>query len=212
MTQGDRRTIAATAGLLLALALVPLFARGYVLSIAILVLQYAYLGQSWNILAGFGGQFSFGHAVFFGTGAYAMGVLQVKFGWSAWPALGVALAAGASVGAFIGELLEPDPQVLRHRVDLVFPHAIDRRAEPVVLAIVHIANRSGQPLRVPAANSALNNLLFRGNSFANRVADQPLFVIRAGAEKFTHSILLIERVELSFQEAKPPCPLYSTAV
>ena len=39
-----------------------------------------------------------------------------------------------------------------------------------------LAYRSGQPLRVPAANSTLNNLLFRGNSFANRVADQPLFL------------------------------------
>ena len=90
---------------LLVLAPLPLVLKsGYLLNAAILTLYAALLGQSWNILAGFGGQFSFGHAVFFGTGAYAMGVLQVKFGWSAWPALGVALAAGASVGAFIGAL------------------------------------------------------------------------------------------------------------
>ncbi len=39
-----------------------------------------------------------------------------------------------------------------------------------------LAYRSGQPLRVPAANSNLNGLLFRGNSYANRVSGQPLFL------------------------------------
>ncbi len=57
-----------------------------------MTLYAALLGQAWNILGGFGGQFSFGHAVFFGTGAYAMAVLQVKFGWNAWAALPVAVA------------------------------------------------------------------------------------------------------------------------
>ena len=35
-----------------------------------MVLYAAFIGQSWNMLGGFGGQFSFGHALFFGTGAY----------------------------------------------------------------------------------------------------------------------------------------------
>jgi branched-chain amino acid transport system permease protein len=42
--------------------------------------------------------------VFFGTGAYAMAVLQVKLGINAWAALPVALLAGAAVGVFIGAL------------------------------------------------------------------------------------------------------------
>jgi len=42
--------------------------------------------------------------VFFGTGAYAAAVLQVKFGWNAWAALPAAIALGAAVGAFIGAL------------------------------------------------------------------------------------------------------------
>ena len=37
-----------------------------------MALYAALLAQAWNILGGFGGQFSFGHALFFGTGAYAM--------------------------------------------------------------------------------------------------------------------------------------------
>lgn len=88
-----------------AVALLPLFvASGYALNAIIMTLYAALLAQSWNILAGFGGQFSFGHAVFFGSGAYAMAVLQVKLGWNAWPALAVALALGAAVGAFVGWL------------------------------------------------------------------------------------------------------------
>ena len=88
-----------------AVAALPLFVTsGYALNAIILTLYAALLGQAWNILAGFGGQFSFGHAAFFGTGAYAMAVLQVKFGWNAWAALPAALAAGALVGALIGVL------------------------------------------------------------------------------------------------------------
>lgn len=76
----------------------------FALNAVIMVLYAALLGQAWNILAGFGGQFSFGHAVFFGTGAYAAAVLQVRFGWNAWATLPAAIALGALVGAFIGLL------------------------------------------------------------------------------------------------------------
>jgi len=67
-----------------------------------MALFFALLGQSWNVLGGFGGQISFGHAVFFGTGAYMSAVLQVKFGIDAWTSAAVAVGAGALVGAFIG--------------------------------------------------------------------------------------------------------------
>jgi branched-chain amino acid transport system permease protein len=89
----------------LAVALLPVFVTsGVVLNTAIMMLYTALLGLSWNILAGFGGQFSFGHAVFFGTGAYAAAVLQAKLGWNAWATLPAALLLGAGVGAFIGAL------------------------------------------------------------------------------------------------------------
>src|SRR3954464_9379170 len=77
---------------------------GSVLNLVVMILYATLLGQAWNILAGFGGQFSFGHAVFFGTGAYAAAVLQTHLGWNAWATLPAALALGAAVGAFIGAL------------------------------------------------------------------------------------------------------------
>lgn len=99
------RQLAAIAAFAAAVALIPaMTSSGVVLNVAIMTLYAALLGQAWNILAGFGGQFSFGHAVFFGTGAYAAAVLQARFGWNAWAALPAALALGAAVGGFIGAL------------------------------------------------------------------------------------------------------------
>jgi branched-chain amino acid transport system permease protein len=99
------RGLAGIAVFAVAVALVPAFVTsGYTLNAIIMTLYAALLAQAWNILGGFGGQFSFGHAVFFGTGAYAMAVLQVKFGWNAWAALPAALALGGAMGALTGAL------------------------------------------------------------------------------------------------------------
>ena len=94
------------AGLVLAaLATIPfVFNSNQALNFAAFVLVIALAAQGWNLLAGFGGQFSFGHAAFFGTGAYAMALLQMRFGLNAWLALPVAIALGGLVGAFIGYL------------------------------------------------------------------------------------------------------------
>jgi len=91
--------------LVVVVALLPLFvSSGFAINFVIMVLYATLLGQAWNILGGFGGQFSFGHAVFFGTGAYAMSVLQVKFGLNAWLALPCAVVLGGLVGTGIGAL------------------------------------------------------------------------------------------------------------
>lgn len=60
--------------------------------------------QGWNLLAGYGGQFSFGHAAFFGAGAYGNAILQTRYGINAYAAMLVATAIGAAVGAVIGYL------------------------------------------------------------------------------------------------------------
>jgi branched-chain amino acid transport system permease protein len=70
----------------------------------VLALLVALAGQGWNILGGYGGQFSFGHAAFFGTGAYGTAILQQRFGVNAYVAFAAAAGAGAAVGAIIGFL------------------------------------------------------------------------------------------------------------
>jgi branched-chain amino acid transport system permease protein len=64
----------------------------------------AVLGQGWNVLGGYGGQYSFGHALFFGTAAYVQALLQFKLGWSPWLTMWLALTAAVAVAAFVGLL------------------------------------------------------------------------------------------------------------
>jgi branched-chain amino acid transport system permease protein len=99
------RELAAIGAFALAAALLPAFvSSGFALNLAIMVLYSTLLGQAWNLLAGFGGQYSFGHALFFGTGAYASAALQIHLGLNAWLALPVAIACGAGAGALVGAL------------------------------------------------------------------------------------------------------------
>jgi branched-chain amino acid transport system permease protein len=73
-----------------------------VLNFMVMVLLIALVGQGWNLLGGYAGQYSFGHAAFFGTGAYVTAIVQMRYGINAWIGLGVGIAAGALVGAAIG--------------------------------------------------------------------------------------------------------------
>src|SRR3954469_14128381 len=87
------------------LALVPIVTTSnVVLNFLVMALLIALVGQGWNLLGGYGGQYSFGHAAFFGTGAYATAILQMRYGINAWLGFGIGIAAGALVGAVIGAL------------------------------------------------------------------------------------------------------------
>ena len=77
------------------LALAPLgISSKFYLDILTLIFFTAYIGQSWNILGGYAGQFSFGGVMFFGTGAYASSILVTAFGVPAIIGLFVAILAG----------------------------------------------------------------------------------------------------------------------
>jgi branched-chain amino acid transport system permease protein len=70
------------------------------LAVAMRVVIFALMGIGWNMMSGFGGMFSFGHAAYFGIGAYVTAVLLIDFGISPWIGLiaGMLVAAGAGVG------------------------------------------------------------------------------------------------------------------
>ncbi len=78
---------------------------GVSLNFIMMALYATLLAQAWNLLGGFGGQFSFGHAVFFGTGAYVQAIAQLQGGLNAWLALLAAIACAAAVGLLIGALV-----------------------------------------------------------------------------------------------------------
>jgi branched-chain amino acid transport system permease protein len=85
------------------IALLPTFLHSeFLLNMVIMTLYAALLGQAWNILGGYGGQFSFGHAAFFGTGAYSVAVLQVQLGINPWVGLAAGGLLAMAVAAFIG--------------------------------------------------------------------------------------------------------------
>ncbi len=87
------------------LALLPFLGlSSYVMHILILVIMWSVIGMAWNLLSGYCGQVSFGHAAFFGTGAYTAGMLYSKFGISGWwglPASVIVVALFAVVIGFI---------------------------------------------------------------------------------------------------------------
>ena len=85
------------------LLLLPLIIKSdYYLDLIILMMMWSVLGLSWNLLGGYAGQISFGHAVFFGVGAYAACLLYTKLGVSLWVGFIAAGLAGAIIAVPIG--------------------------------------------------------------------------------------------------------------
>ncbi len=80
------------------------FLDPYYQHIAIVILFWTYLGASWNILGGYAGQFSFGHAAFFGIGAYTSSLLFVDYGISPWIGMFLGGILALLFGLFIGYL------------------------------------------------------------------------------------------------------------
>ncbi|MDP2297354.1 MAG: branched-chain amino acid ABC transporter permease [Pseudolabrys sp.] len=100
----SRRMLVLLAALLIVLFGAPFFATDYLLTVLILILYFAYIGQAWNIMMGFAGQLSLGHALYVGLGAYTSAALYVHFGIGPWIGLLVAIPIAALAGAFIGYL------------------------------------------------------------------------------------------------------------
>ncbi|MBI3376571.1 MAG: branched-chain amino acid ABC transporter permease [Betaproteobacteria bacterium] len=86
------------------LVALPAFANNYVLSVAVLILFFAYTGQAWNVMMGFCGQLSLGHSLYVGLGAYAAAALYVHFGIGPWAGLWLAIVVCVLAGAAIGFL------------------------------------------------------------------------------------------------------------
>ena len=74
----------------------------YYLLMLTLVPIWATLGVSWNIFSGYSGLISFGHAAFFGLGAYTVALLAQRYGISPWIGIPIASAIGALSGVVIG--------------------------------------------------------------------------------------------------------------
>ena len=78
------RSLLLLAILLAVMIAAPLFASDYLLTVLILILYFAYTGQAWNIMMGFAGQLSLGHAIYVGLAAYVAATLFTRFGIDPW--------------------------------------------------------------------------------------------------------------------------------
>ncbi len=102
ITRRRRRELIGGAVLLILLAALPLpIANVYLRGLIVLTLLYAGLSQGWNILGGYCGQISLGHALYFGIGAYTSAILFTRYGVP--PTLG--MFAGGGLGALAALLV-----------------------------------------------------------------------------------------------------------
>lgn len=86
------------------LLLLPLILDKYLLGIFVMIFFYAYLGQSWNILTGYTGHISLGHALYVGIGAYTSTFLAMNHGVSPWLGMWIGGLLATAVGLAIGFL------------------------------------------------------------------------------------------------------------
>lgn len=100
------------AAVVLALALFPSFVKKpYVLHMCVMLFLAVIQGQAWNVIGGYTGQYSVGHAAFFGVGAYTtmmlLEVAQVPPWWGIWAAMALAMAVSVAVGSITFRLRGP---------------------------------------------------------------------------------------------------------
>jgi branched-chain amino acid transport system permease protein len=94
---GKKLTVIA-AIILAGMCVLPLGLGIYPQHVLIVSLFYVMMASSWNLLAGYTGQVSFGHAAMAGIGAYTSGILAVKAGIDPW----IGVCAGTAIAALLG--------------------------------------------------------------------------------------------------------------
>jgi branched-chain amino acid transport system permease protein len=92
------------AATILTLLVLPAVLSSYAVTVFIFIFFYGYLGQAWNVLGGYAGQLSAGHAAFVGVGGYATTLLSMHWGLSPWIGMLVGGVLAAALGAVIGGL------------------------------------------------------------------------------------------------------------
>jgi branched-chain amino acid transport system permease protein len=97
-------TLLLGAAAIVALLILPAVLSSYAVTVFIFIFFYGYLGQAWNVLGGYAGQLSAGHAAFVGVGGYATTLLSMHWGLSPWIGMVIGGLLAAALGAVIGGL------------------------------------------------------------------------------------------------------------
>lgn len=83
-------------------AIIPILLTPFLLHVAIMILLFSYLGIAWNILCGYTGKLAWGHAAFFGIGAYTSTALYMFYKITPWVGMFVGALFAAAFGALCG--------------------------------------------------------------------------------------------------------------
>jgi len=86
------------------LMMLPIFLDNYALGIFVMIFFWAYVGQSWNVLTGYTGHISLGHALYVGIGAYATTFLAQTFGLTPWIGMFLGGFIAVAIALFLGFL------------------------------------------------------------------------------------------------------------
>ncbi|MCM3766200.1 branched-chain amino acid ABC transporter permease [Neobacillus niacini] len=156
----SKNKIYAVAGLFI-LCIVPLLLsqEQYYLDIVFQAFLFAALASSWNIIGGFGGQHSFGHAIFFGIGAYTTAILFMNYQISPW----ISIWIGMLISLFVAFIIALPTFRLRGAFFSIATLIINQLVLVLVLYYKEITNGS-QGILLPYEPS------FKNMIFENRMA------------------------------------------
>jgi len=146
------------AGVFAVLMLLPLLLDNYALGIFVMIFYWAYVGQSWNVLTGYTGHISLGHALYIGIGAYTTTYLAQTFGLTPWIGMLIGGLIAVGIALFLGFL--GFRFGLRGVYFVIMTIAF---AEITRLAVSHIEALGSFTGIFLDFNPSLHNFQFRGN-------------------------------------------------
>ncbi len=141
--------------LLIVIALLPLAIKSNNFRhIMILFVLFAGLGEAWNIITGYAGQTSFGHAAFFGIGAYTSAVFVWKFGILPW----YGLLAGGIIALVVASIVSYPAFKLSGHYFAIATLAIGEIILQVFVSWDYVAGATG--IMIPMKERGLLNMQF----------------------------------------------------
>ena len=195
---GLRRAALATLALAAAyLAIAGVVSNSYLLLIMALLPIWALVGVSWNIFSGYSGLLSFGHAAFFGLGAYTVAVLFAKGGLTPWIGLPIAGVVGAVASLIIGAATFRLRGVYFSLAMLAYPLSLLYFFEWLGLQEIALPLKRDNPAAyMQFDNPRIYIILAVAMLVAAVLAD-----LRIGRSRFGLSLLAIKQNELAAQAA-----------